>query len=234
MANVEHMERLRGALQEGSVEGWNRWREENPDLPAPIDLSVSDLAGFELSGANLSGVNLGQTNLVGASLVGANLTGATLWQASLIDADLLGANLTEADLLGANLTSADLSHARLCRANLWGANLSEANLSHADLSAANLSKAVLVHTDLRNARLAGCRVYGISVWDVQLEGAFQERLIISAEEEIFEDQETVITVDNIETAQFIYLALNNPRIRATIDSITPNETLLHLLSERPE
>jgi uncharacterized protein YjbI with pentapeptide repeats len=205
------------------------------DPPAPIDLSVSDLAGFELSGANLSEVNLGQTNLVGASLVGANLTGATLWQASLIDADLLGANLTEADLLGANLTSADLSHGRLCRANLWDANLSEANLSHADLSAANLSKAVLVHTDSAERparRLPGLRRLTSGMYSSK--ALSRRRLIISAEEEIFEDQETVITVDNIETAQFIYLALNNPRIRATIDSITPNETLLHLLSERLE
>jgi len=228
MANQEQLDRLRAAIREGSVESWNRWRENGTE---PIDLSMADLAGLELSGVNFSQANLCQANLVGANLVGSNLEGAALWQSLLIDGDLLGSNLSEADLLGANLSSADLSHSRLCRANLWGANLSEANLSHTDLSAANLTKACLVHANLQNSRLIGCRVYGVSIWDTQLEGAIQERLIISPEEQIFEERETMITVDNIETAQFIYLALHNRRVREMIDSLTPNDNLLNLLSE---
>jgi uncharacterized protein YjbI with pentapeptide repeats len=51
-----------------------------------------------------------------------------------------------------------------------GANLSEANLQHA----------VLVRTNLTNANLAGCRIYGISTWDLKLEGAKQENLIITS------------------------------------------------------
>jgi hypothetical protein len=68
--------------------------------------------------------------------------------------------------------------------------------------------------------LNDCVIYGISAWDVQLEGATQLNLIITPE-----DQST-ITVDNLEVAQFIYLLLNNTRIREVIDTITKKVVLI--------
>jgi hypothetical protein len=91
-----------------------------------------------------------------------------------------------------------------------GANLSEANLQHA----------VLVRTNLTNANLAGCRIYGISTWDLKLEGAKQENLIIT------DHDQAEITVDNIEVAQFIYLLLHNEKIRHVIDTITSKAVLI--------
>jgi hypothetical protein len=44
--------------------------------------------------------------------------------------------------------------------------------------------------------------YGISAWDVKLEGAKQENLIITR-------HQPKITVDNVEIAQFNYLLLEN-------------------------
>jgi hypothetical protein len=58
------------------------------------------------------------------------------------------------------------------------------------------------------------------VWDVNLLGAQQENLIITREEE------ATITVDNLEIAQFIYLLLNNKKIRDVIDTITSKVVLI--------
>jgi hypothetical protein len=70
-----------------------------------------------------------------------------------------------------------------------------------------------VNTDLTDADLTGCRIYGISAWNLKLAGAKQQNLIITPE------NEPEITVDNIEVAQFIYLLLHNAKIRDVIDTI---------------
>ena len=70
------------------------------------------------------------------------------------------------------------------------------------------------------ADLTGCRVYGISAWDLKLDGAEQKNLIITPH------GEPEITVDNLEVAQFIYLLLNNEKIRHVIDTITSKVVLI--------
>jgi hypothetical protein len=78
----------------------------------------------------------------------------------------------------------------------------------------------LVHTNVARANLTGCRVYGVSAWDLKLDGAEQKNLIITP------GDESEITVDNLEVAQFIYLLLNNERIRHVIDTITSKVVLI--------
>jgi len=119
------------------------------------------------------------------------------------------------DLTGANLTFADLN-----RANLSGANLTFADLSGANLGKAKLENATMVDTTLDRAHLTGCRIYGISAWHLKLEGAKQQNLVITPW------YEPEITVDNIEVAQFIYLLLNNPKIRDVIDTIGKKAVLI--------
>jgi len=99
--------------------------------------------------------------------------------------------------IDANLSRADLSGADLSGANLSGVSLPEANLSRADLSRADLRRAALVDTDFTDADLTGCRIHGVSAWDLKLEGAKQQNLIITSADE------PAITVDNIEVAQFV-------------------------------
>jgi uncharacterized protein YjbI with pentapeptide repeats len=77
----------------------------------------------------------------------------------------------------------------------------------ANLERADLNGATLVETKLTDADLTGCRVYGISAWDLRLEGAKQRDLVITTPDE------PQITVDNLEVAQFIYLLLKNEKIR---------------------
>ena len=148
-------------------------------------------------------------------LSGANLYGTDLHAADLSGVNLRGANLISAYLYEANLVGTDLSEASLSQANLSGADLSGANLSRA-----NLGGAVLVEANLTGATLTQSSIYGISVWGVKLEGAKQENLVITP------PHEPTITVDNLEVAQFIYLLLNNKKIREVIDTITSKVVLI--------
>jgi uncharacterized protein YjbI with pentapeptide repeats len=131
------------------------------------------------------------------------------------------ANLETANLSDANLRGANLRCANLEAAHILEANLSEADLSRANLSRANLGGTVLVRTDLRDAFLVGSSVYGASVWDIKVnEHTKQQNLVITPLEQ------TTITVDNIEVAQFIYLLLNNQKLRDVIDTITSKAVLI--------
>jgi hypothetical protein len=68
--------------------------------------------------------------------------------------------------------------------------------------------------------LSRCSIYGISAWNVKLEGAKQDSLVITP------DDEPTITVDNLKIAQFIYLLLDNKEIRDVIDTITSKVVLI--------
>jgi len=237
MATQEQVE-----LIKQGVDAWNKWREKHSDTP---DLSGAYLQRRNLRKANLRGGKLSGTYLRKANLMGANLSGANLRKANLIGANLMGANLSKANLSGAYLTEAllfkaklsgakssgaylyraDLIEADLSGANLSGAGLAEADLSHANLSAANLSGAdltgaTLVETHLENANLSGCRIYGISAWNIKGVPRDQLDLIITP------DHEPIVTIDNLEVAQFIYLLLNNQKIRHVIDTITSKVALI--------
>jgi hypothetical protein len=110
--------------------------------------------------------------------------------------------------VGLDLSGADLRGADLSRVNFSGANLTSAKLS-----GANLRRATLTDTNLSGADLTDCSIYGISAWKLNLEETTQADLVIS------DEGEPIITVDNIEVAQFVYLLLHNEKIRDVIGTI---------------
>src|SRR5262249_38768660 len=160
-------------------------------------------------------------NLFEANLRGADLRGAKLYWANLHGANLIKANLFEANLFQANLFVANLSGAMLNWADLFGANLHGANLHGAHLNPANLQAAILVETDLTGADLTGCRIYGVSAWGLKPPKSDKQHNLI-----ITRPDEPTVTVDNIEVAQFVYLLLNNPKIRDVIHTIGQKGVLL--------
>jgi Pentapeptide repeats (8 copies) len=131
---------------------------------------------------------------------------------------------------GATFTGASLRRAKFERANLCGADLTRADLRKADFLEANLEKGILREADLRQAQLVdtklnaadltGAHVYGVSVWNVELAGTSQDRLIVSRE------NEPLIIVDQLEVAQFIYLLLDNQKLRNLLDTITSKVVLI--------
>jgi len=215
------------------------------------DLHMADLRGVDLTkavliGADLSGTDLHEAGLREATfsrpvlnwaiiladphkaqdyLGGANLSGANLSEVDLRNAYLSGANLNKTNLSFAQLIGADCQFVKLNNADLRGADLRFANFNGANLGGANLSgshldSASLIKTNLEKANLTDCSIHGISVWNVQLKDALQSNLIITPR------NEPTITVDNLEIAQFIYLLLNNEKIRDIIDTITSKVVLV--------
>lgn len=204
MANQEHL-----AILKQGVDVWNEWRDEHPDIRP-----------------DLRQVNLSRANLRDAVFNKASFFYASLWQANLNGATFTGVDLQRANITDNNSfyfiqnTSIDDNNTNLSGLDLRGINLTGAELSKANLSGANLRRASLIGTNLTEAILTGCQIYGISVWDVQLEGAIQNNLIITSSDE------PIITVDNLKVAQFIYLLLNNAEIRDVINTLTTKSVLI--------
>jgi len=63
-------------------------------------------------------------------------------------------------------------------------------------------------------------VYGISAWNLNLAGTQQRDLIVTSKDE------PIITADDLEVAQFIYLLFKNEKIRNVIDTITSKAVLI--------
>ncbi len=252
MPSKEHIEILMQAVESRDVRAWNKWRKDSltvrPDLRNAVigpvdfdrffgknrsslpldgvDLHGADLSGAQLIGASLRGADLSSVNCIGTSLQNADLSradchDAQFRRAHLFRADLRGANLRHADLEKADLADAHLIGADLREANLMGTSLVRADLSDADLSGALLERAILVETKLANAKLTSAYVYGISAWKLDLAQVSDQRNL-----RITPHGEPVITVDNLEVAQFVYLLLHNPKIRDIIDTVGQKGVLI--------
>ncbi|MDF1882484.1 pentapeptide repeat-containing protein [Sulfurimonas sp. SAG-AH-194-C21] len=219
MANAEHKK-----IVEQGVHVWNKWREDNPGM-------IPNLNGIDLSGQDWSGANFTRTDFVKANFEGTNLENAIMTGAkdpsgvdigrSYFDgANFRNANLNNADLRRAILIDADLTGATLLGANLSASDLTNAIFVNARLKGANLIQAQLIKTNFDGANLDECLTYGISTWDLSLEKTQQSNLLITPPDS------PVITVDNIQVAQFIYLLLNNKEIRNTIVTITSKAVLI--------
>jgi uncharacterized protein YjbI with pentapeptide repeats len=140
MANPEHL-----AILKQGVEGWNRWREANPQIWR-CNLEEADIrrtrcaervAGRQQHAANLVKANFQRAVLRGANLHGMDLSGADLRSASFNEANLSyaclrGADLAGADLQGALLVGADCSGARFDCARFRDTVFGNTNLSSVD------------------------------------------------------------------------------------------------------
>lgn len=237
-------------LQQGACD-WNRWRAENPAIEIDLkgitalslkdidlcnlnleysdlggaDLKNTDLRGIRFTGADLSGSHLNNANMSGLDLRTAILQYAELNEANLYNSDLTGSNFENAKLRKAILTEARLQNAILINADLYKADLSYASLIDADLSNtilrdANLMYSRLVRTNFESSIITGCKIYGISAWGLKMRDVEQKDLIITP------DDESMITVDDIEVAQFFYMLLSNENIGSIIDTIAGKAVLI--------
>jgi hypothetical protein len=196
----------RNRLAEGHLQelrkgraSWNRWRRGNPDIK-PV-LANKNLS-VEFKDRTLAGYDFSYTNLCQARMQGLHLERANFHQAILARADLSGAHLE-----GANF----------CRTDLY-----ETNFRNASLARANLQGVQMVRTNLAGADLRGCKVYGLSAWDLKLGRPLEKQELIvryrpSYERRPSRDDE-VVQVEGLDLAAFMYLTLNNRNISRIIEA----------------
>lgn len=154
-------------------------------------------------------------------LAGANFEGAKIQYCSFENGSVENVNFRDAEIISTTFLRTNLAGTDFRGADLSYSDFVDANLEGADLRGANLNQASFIRTNLEGAILDGANVYGASVWDIQGTLKSQDRLEISSGW-----GDAKITVDDIETAQFIYLMYENEKVRNVINSITSRAVLI--------
>lgn len=209
MADPEHLKILHSGRHK-----WNAWREQVGPLRPNLSMA-------KLDGADLKGYNLSNSDLRCARLRKAKLVDADLHETQMHFANLSGANLLRAKVWLVSLSQAVLAGANVRRADLRGTSLRRANLCRADFTEANLRLVSMAKADVTGAIFDGATVYGISAWELRGSPASQSGLVIHASDDV-----APISVDNLETAQFLFQLLDNPKIASVIGTVNTRTVLI--------
>jgi uncharacterized protein YjbI with pentapeptide repeats len=211
---------------------WNTFRKSYPS--EPLILSGIDFERMDLSQFDLHDVQIISCDMSGVKLRHANLEGARLAYVVLDEADLYDAHFDNAFFWNVRAKRANCEAAIFAHATFYDTALNECNLTDAvfftaacsdsdftgsDFTGAWFGRTSLVNTKLDETVLVNCNIHGCSVWDVSLNGAIQRDLVVT-------EGDPRVTVDNIEVGQFVYLLLNNQKIRGAIDSLASRFILI--------
>ena len=180
-----------------------------------IDLTGATLTDVCVGYSDLRGVNFDEVTFKCEEIPWMAMKGASLENTSFRKVQIDGARFNEADL-----RNSDFSGASLVGADFEKANLSGADLSNTNLTGANLTGASLVGATVEGCVLDGANVYGVSAWDLRGKAKSSKDLNISPA------NIAIVTVDDIQVAQFLYLLMNNPKIRNVLDTVTRKVVLI--------
>ncbi|TET10396.1 MAG: pentapeptide repeat-containing protein [Candidatus Atribacteria bacterium] len=205
----------------------------------------ADLSGVNLRNSSLINVKMYDTNLEDAILIGSdfknahldrsNLSGTNSRNTCFENASMNDCWILFANLRNTNLNNAYLHNAKLNYSYLNNSNLTITNLESSDLSCVTFKKASLIETnltscnlnevDLSDAKLINCNIYGVSTWKLETNhNTIMKDLIIT---KVHPDGKLPkITTNDLEIAQFLYLIINNKKIKNVIDRMRTHCVLI--------
>lgn len=215
-----------GMLARGS-EAWNQWRTDNEPAGADLsDISFFDVESDgdqfvlpEFHGYNLSHCNLNRASLRNCLFVDCDFSQSQLHFADMVDSLHQRSNFRGAGLNVSKIGSAEFIDCDFSDAELSYCTAEETSFVGSKLIRTKMDNMSLVKANFSNAVIDGVLVYGISTWDLKLDGASQQDIYISSDN-------PSITVPDLELAQFIALLVRNSNIRKIIDTITSKVVLI--------
>jgi len=223
VAVAEHVEMFKKGPQ-----AWNAWRDENPDVrPDLSDIDFEkDVHTYEstydmpeFTGYNLSYMNLNRITARNSYFIRCFLAGSDIHFSDICFSFFQNCSFEGASLAVTKIGSAEFHKCDFTNADLSYCSAEETNFSGSKFISTKLSNMSLVKTDFTDTVIDEARVYGVSTWDLLLDGCRQSNIYI-------EEEGTSITVPTIELAQFISLLVNNSKIRDVIDTITSKVVLI--------
>ena len=222
MPDEKHIE----ILKMGVIE-WNTWREDHPKVKPNLrninfyeefSKSFYDLPIFE--GYNFSDIDFHMSSFRNAVFTNCCFDRSTIHFSDLVDGHFSSCSFENVGMRVTKIGSAIFNDCVFKHSDLSYCSAQKTSFRDSKFINTILEHMSFVSSDFRNTQIDGCFVYGISSWDLKLENSHQRNLVITQR-----DQPT-ITVDNIELAQFIYLIINNKRLRDVIDTITSKVVLI--------
>ena len=207
---------------------WNKWRINNPDkTPCLREVNfVSEFSGCtfydlpEFHGVDFSNVDFNCASFRNSTFCNCIFDGAKITFSDLVDAYFQSCSFKNVNMRVCKIGDAQFDDCIFEDSDLSYCSAENASFHGSSFKNTALENISFVKGDFSNTVLDGCRVYGISSWDLNLCHSKQQNLVITKE------GDPEITVDNIELAQFLYLMLNNSNLRNVINTITAKVVLI--------
>ena len=224
------MEQKFTKLLENNAIKWNEWRAQNSNQ-VPIMRNVNFVSEMmhgktdvydlpSLHDIDFSDVDFNMASLRNCSFTNCCFDGAKITFADLVDTYFINCSFKNANMRVTKIGSAIFRDCIFEKSDLSYCSAEETSFEGTKFIDTVLEHMSFVSNNFTNSEMIGCHVYGISAWDLDLENSSQKNLIITKEEQ------PVITVDDIELAQFMYLMINNVKLRNIIDTITSKVVLI--------
>lgn len=216
------------ALLRDGTEKWNSWRKEHPNI-APSLRDVNFVAEFSgdgfydlpvFSNTDFSGTDFNMVSFRNCQFCDCCFDGAKITFADLVDSYFESCTFRNVNMRVTAIGNAAFNNCIFENSDLSYCSAEKTSFKGSSFKNTKLEHMSLVANDFSDTQLFDCNVYGISSWDLNLENSSQKDLIITP------DDKTIITVDNIELAQFLYLIINNDKLRNVIDTITSKVVLI--------
>ncbi|GGG37263.1 hypothetical protein GCM10011344_42580 [Dokdonia pacifica] len=125
--------------------------------------------------------------------------------------------------IGANLNYSKFNNCKFIGCNLSKTEQYLTKYDNCTILYTYLKFANLTETHLYKTTIDSSKIYGVSTWGIKIEGSISKNLIITND---IEDNSSEISVDNIEIAQFIYMLIDNRKIRDVVTSLTSKVILI--------
>lgn len=199
---------------------WNSWRKDNPS--EKIKFRYFRFRDMNLDHIDFSGVDLATCRFLNSSFKDSNFKDSNLRDTVFKNSKFQDSNFDKAIISKADLSGGNFENCSFDNATFSGSVIAGANFKNAKLTNVNLRTTRILFSDFRGTQIVNAKIYGISAWDLLFdENTIQEDLVIDRKE-----LNGVITVDNLEIAQFIYLIYSNEKIRDLIDTLTTKAVLI--------
>lgn len=206
---------------------WNKFKKENEG--AYIDLGSIDFERDikevtmmydlpEYHDYDFSGCRLNSVVARNSIFFDCDFSSVTFTFSDICYSSFYRCKFINTELAVSRLGSAEFTECEFINCNLSYCSAEETKFISCNILNSNMNNMSLVKTDFSKSSIINTSVYGISSWDLILKKTVQENILISENDNL--------SVDNIEIAQFIYLMINNKKIRDILDTITSKVVLI--------
>lgn len=216
------------ALLKSGADQWALERTSNPAFRA-ILRDVNFVAEFggpgfydlpKFAGVDFSNSDMNMASLRNCTFFDCNFDDVHLTNTDLVDAYFVNCTFCRTYMRVSKMGNAKFEHCVFVDCDMSYCSAEETSFQGSTFTNTKMEHMSLVHSDFSDTKLNECFLYGISSWDLNLENSVQKNLVITP------NDVPSVTVDNIELAQFLYLMINNKRLRDVINTITSKVVLI--------
>ncbi len=210
------LDKLKEAISQSDNTIWNKWMKTNQEQV------VFEKVNFLEFGTK----PIRSYNFTGAKFIDCQFNHVDFYKCQFERATFEGV-IETTSFYEANFRRSTFYNAIIQDVDFTGSIFNNAVFTNCDLKNVVLYCASLVYCDFFKGSISDSSVYGANVWNINISETKQSNLIVEAYSEVSEKERYgVVTVDDIELAQFINLILNNNKVANVFNTMSSKIVLI--------